>query len=108
MEHRFAKKSASDRYAVESANKRSFLPGFNRMRAAELIQSGITLDYLEIDPCIPAICARLYYLEKRVVYRGFKDSFTYQSPQPVRQMEIFQRQDRARIRRKPLDRVVFH
>ena len=36
VEHRFAKKNATDGYAVESTSESAFLPGFDRMRASEL------------------------------------------------------------------------
>src|SRR5262245_28701439 len=52
VEHRFAKKSATDRHTVESTSERAFLPRFDRMSPAELMQPRVAFNNFEIDPRI--------------------------------------------------------
>jgi len=90
VEHRFAKKNATDGHAVESASESAFLPGFDGMRATELMQSHVAFNNFEIDPRIFAVRARLDDFRKRVIYCRFKKFFAHEASQRVRHMKIFQ------------------
>ena len=103
VEHRFAKKNATDGHAVESTSERAFLPGFDGMRATELMQSGVAFNNFEIDPRIFAFRARFDDFRKRTVNPRFKNVFAQKTPQRVWHMKIFQGEDCSRIGRKPLD-----
>src|ERR1700730_6940556 len=103
VEHRFAKKSATDGHAIKSTCESAFLPGFDGMRATELMQSHVAFDNFEIDPRIFAFRARFDDFRKRAIYRRSKNFFTHETSQRVRHMKIFQWQNCARIGRKPLD-----
>src|SRR4030095_15357002 len=83
MEHRFAKKSATDSHAVESTSKRSFPPGFHGMRTTALMQLRVTFNNFEVDPRIFAFRARLDDFRKRGVDRRFKHVFAHETPQSV-------------------------
>src|SRR6184192_1074159 len=108
VEHRFAKKNATDGNAVESTSELALLPGFDGMCVTELMQSHVAFNNFEIDPRILAFRARLDDFRKRVIYRRCKNFFAHETPQRVWHMKIFQGQNCARIGRKPLDRVVLH
>ena len=108
MKHRFAKERAAYRDAVQAAGKPALLPGFHRMRVAQLVQSRVALNNLAIDPGIFPFRARSDHFGKRVVDFGFKYSLAQETSQRMRGVKIFQWQDRAWIRRKPFDRVVLH
>ena len=103
VEHRFAKKSATNGYAVESTSESAFLPGFDGMRATELMQSHVAFNNFEIDPRIFAFRARLDHFRKCTVNPRFKNVFAQKTPQRVWHVKIFQGQDCSRIGRKPLD-----
>ena len=103
VEHRFAKKNAPDGYAVESTSESAFLPGFDGMRATELMQSGVAFNNFEIDPRIFAFRARFDDFRKRAIYRRSKNVFAQKTTQRVWHVKIFQGQDCSRIGRKPLD-----
>src|SRR5881227_4101107 len=108
VEHRFAKKNATDGNAVESTSELALLPGFDGMCVTELMQSHVAFNNFEIDPRILAFRARLDDFRKRVIYRRCKNFFAHETPQRVWHMKIFQGQNCARIGRKPLNRVVLH
>jgi len=52
MKHRFPKKRASNCDTVKAADQLAFLPCFDGMRVAELMQARVALDDLIIDPRI--------------------------------------------------------
>ena len=108
MKHRFPKESSANRDAVKSTSKPAFLPSFDRVRVPELMKSHVAFDNLAVDPGIFSFRARSDYLGKRLVDRSFKNSSAQQTTQRVWHVKIFQRQDGARIGRKPFDRVVLH
>src|SRR5438477_10134436 len=76
------------------------------MSVTELVQSRVAVDDVAIDPGIFAFRARLDYCRKRFVDGNFKGFPARDSAQRMWHMKIFQRQDSARIWRKPLNREV--
>src|SRR4029077_8974431 len=100
VEHRFAKKNATEGHAVESTSESAFLPGFDGMRATELMQSHVAFNNFQIDPRIFAFRARLDDFRKRIIYRRFKNFFAHETPQRVWHMKVLQRKNCAGIGRK--------
>jgi len=78
------------------------------MSVTELMQPRVAVDDVAIDPGIFAFRARLDYCRKRLVNRNFEGFPARESAQCMWHMKILQRQDGARVGRKPLDRVVVH
>ena len=108
MKHGFTKESSANRDTVESAGKPPFVPSFDRVRVTELMQSCVAFDDVPIDPRIFPFRARSDRFGKRLVDCSFKYSPAQETSQRVRDVKIFQWQDRAWIGRKPFDRVVLH
>ena len=108
MKHRFAKESSANRDAVKPAGEPACLPGLDGMRVTELMQSRVAVDNLAIDPSIFPFRACSDHFGKRSVDCRFKYFPAQETSQRVWHMKIFQRQDRARLGRKPFDRVVLH
>src|ERR1700736_1102026 len=78
------------------------------MGVTKLVQSLVALDDFAADPGILAFRAPANDLAERIVDLDFEYLLVCDATHPVRNMKIFQRDNRARIRRKPGDRVVFH
>src|SRR6266849_2003642 len=97
MKHRFAKERATDRNAVKSAREFVFGPRFDRVRVAEFVQAFVTFDYLAIDPGVLAFRARPNHVAKAMVDLDLETFLPGDAFQRVRDMEILQRNDRARI-----------
>src|SRR6266550_5722297 len=119
MKHRFTKKDAADRHAVESAGELAtgrvrptgglaVSPRFNRMRVTELMEPDITLDNFAIDPCVFTRRAGLDHVRKGSIDFGFKNFLAQETSQRMRHMKILQRQDRTRIGREPFDCAILH
>jgi hypothetical protein len=108
MKHRFPKKRASNCDTVKAAGELAFLPSFDGMRVAELMQTRVALDDLVIDPRIFPFRAGSDHFRKCVVNTCFKDFLAQHTSQGVRDMKIVQWQNGTRIWRKPLDRVILH
>lgn len=106
MKHRFPKESSTRCDAVKAASEPACLPGFDRVRVAERMQSCVAFNNLAIDPGIFSFRARNDHFGKRLVDRSFKNSSAQETLQRVWHMKIFQWQDRARIGRKPFNRIV--
>ena len=108
MKHRFAKERAADGDAVKSAGEFIFAPRFDRMRVAELVQPLVAFDDLAIDPGVLAFRAGPNHVAKAMVDLDLENFFPGDASQRVRDMKILQRNDRARVRRKPSDRILLH
>lgn len=78
------------------------------MSVPELMQARVALNNLVIDPSIFAFRAGLDYSRERLVDGNFKLLPAHETPQRVRDVKTVQRQNGARVRRKPLDRIVSH
>src|SRR5438046_10679863 len=80
VEHRFAKKNATDGNAVESTSELALLPGFDGMCVTELMQSHVAFNNFESDPRILAFLARLADFRKRVLYRSDATQHRHDTP----------------------------
>src|SRR5205823_6930875 len=54
MKHRFSKKRAADRDAVEAAHEFVSRPGFDRVSETKFVQASVALDDLFVDPGVGA------------------------------------------------------
>src|SRR5438034_9347333 len=119
MEHRFPKKCAANRDAVESPGKLATVrvrrtgglarrPRFDRMRMTKLVQPYIAFDNCTIDPRIFTFPASLDYFRKVSVDLDFENFPSRDASQDVWKMKCVQRQDRPRIGRKPFNRAILH
>src|SRR5256885_16904924 len=97
MKHRFAKEGAADGNSVKSASEFVVAPGFNRVRMSELVQAFEAFDDLVIDPGVFPFGARANHFAKPTVDLDFEELLSSDASQRVRDMEVFQRNDRARV-----------
>ncbi len=108
MKHRFAKERAADRNTIKSAGEFVFAPSFDRVRVAELVQALVALDDVAIDPSVFALGTCPNHFAKAIVHLDFENFFPGDASQRVRNMKIFQRNNRAWVGREPGDRIVLH
>src|ERR1041385_27309 len=108
MKHRFAKEGGADHDSVEPAGKFAVGPRFHRVGEPELMQPQIALDYLAINPRILSCRAALDHVAETMVDLDFKDLLAQRTTEPVGDMKLVQRQNRAWIGREPFDRSVLH
>src|SRR5206468_2361665 len=108
MKHRFAKERAADGNAVKSAGEFVLAPRFDGMRVAEVMQAFVAFDNFAVNPGVLAFRAGPNHVAKAIVDRDLENFLPSDAFQRVRDMKIFQRNDRARIGRKPRNRIVFH
>lgn len=108
VKHRFAEECATDRDAVKSARELSRLPGLHRVSVAELMQSGVTLDDLIVDPSLGPSRALSHHFGKGSIDSDFEALFADHPFEGVRHMKLVERQNCPRVGRKPFDLPILH
>src|SRR6266404_9518036 len=91
MEHRLAKKRATDGDAVKSTGKLAFAPRLDGVRVTELVQPLVALDDFRIDPGVFAPGAGADDFTEAIVDLDFKDPFAKDAPKRMRHMKFFER-----------------
>src|SRR5881392_490511 len=106
MKHRFTEKCATDGDAIKSAGELVPCPRFDRVRIPKLMQPGVALDDLAIDPGVFTRRTGLDHVREMIVDLNLKNFFTQNAPQRMRHVKILQRQNRAWVGREPFDSAV--
>src|ERR1043166_1637250 len=108
MELRLAEKRAADRHPVKAAGELAVLPRLNRMSMSQPMQSRVTLDDLSVDPGFVAVRALLHHFAEGSVHPDLESFPPHHPLEGMRDMKFLQRQDRARVGRKPPNLAVLH
>ena len=108
MKHGFAKKRATHRDTIKSADKFPSAPRLDRMRVTELMQSRVALDDLGIDPGVVALGAGANDFAKSIIDPDLEDFLALQLAERMRHVKFIERHDGARIGREPFDLTVIH
>src|SRR6266487_5269767 len=112
MKHRLAEECAANRDPVESTGELAAGrvrptgglaggPRFDGVRITKLMQPRVVFNDLPIDPGIVASGAGFDYFRKAIVNLDLENVLAQKTPERVRDVEVFQGQDRAWIRREP-------
>ena len=105
VEHRLRREQAANRDAVHAARQRAVrCPRFDAVRPAQLVQTGVRVDEVVVDPAVRPgrLGARPHDVRERAVDRdGEPPAGAAQRPALV---EAVEREDPARVGRPPRDR----
>ena len=103
VEHAFAEECCADLHTVKPASQFVFAPDFHAMRETEFVKLGITADDLFRNPGAPVRLRAAAYDRAEILVEGdLKNLALEDALQAVREVKlIVQRNDRARVGRKP-------
>src|SRR5690348_4069703 len=96
-EHALAHKRPTQSNTVEPAYQSAGMPGLHAMGQSDMMQIGICLNELIVDPGLLALSAAPHYGLKGCIHAYLIDSFADCGPQRAGDAEMLVLQNRARI-----------